>query len=75
MVLSRMQSSDQIADFHARAAEREWAGVATGLALVVSAWGALLLSFIPIIVLGSFLIFWRDEQPWLVPATFWTLFS
>jgi hypothetical protein len=70
-----MQFSDQSADFHARAAEREWAGVAAGLAWVVSAWAALLMSFILIIVLGSVLIFWRADQPWLTQAIFWTLFS
>lgn len=70
-----MHFSSQSADFHARPAEREWAGVAAGLTVVVSAWAGLLLSFILIIVLGSVLIFWRDDHPWLTQAVFWTLFS
>jgi hypothetical protein len=70
-----MEFEGQSTDFPARAAEGDWAGVAAGLTWIVSAWAALLMSFILFIVLGSLLIFWREDHPWLAQVIFWTLFS
>jgi len=69
-----MQFPGQSADVPAGAAGGDWAGVAAGLTWVASAWAALLMSFILIIVLGFVLIFWREDHPWVASVIFWTLF-